>query len=191
MFSIPWGQGAIPSRYGKPIHPSPFGYGSPIGNFGRPSGSNSPIRYDDDPVPPPDSGSQESSYDPQNLPARLPIRAPNGVLEIYNRMVDDLIRNMKVEFERRELDPMGVVIRPTPPGPVRVPGHLQKRPYRRPGAALYRSNSDKPTLNGKFHRSSSREESPSEVIPRSRRGNGILNMEKNEMKRIGIAARQF
>ncbi len=35
---------------------------------------------------------------------------------------------------------MQVVIRSTPPGPVRVPGYLQKRPFRRPGAALYRSS---------------------------------------------------
>lgn len=35
---------------------------------------------------------------------------------------------------------MDVVIRPTPAGPVRVPGHLQKRPFRRPGAALYRAS---------------------------------------------------
>lgn len=60
-------------------------------------------------------------------------------MEIYNRVVDDLIGILKNDFKRRELDPMPVVIRSTPPGPVRVPGYLQKRPFRRPGAALYRS----------------------------------------------------
>jgi hypothetical protein len=83
----------------------------------------------------------ESTYDSQQLPAKLPILAPNGVVEIYNRVVDDLIRKLEVDLTKKELDPMSVVIRPTPPGPVRVPGYLQKRPFRRPGAALYRSNS--------------------------------------------------
>ena len=38
------------------------------------------------------------------------------------------------------MDPLPVVIRPTPAGPVRVPGYLQRRPFRRPGAALYRAS---------------------------------------------------
>jgi hypothetical protein len=84
-------------------------------------------------------GDGDSSYDTQQLPAKLPILAPNGVVEIYNRVVDDLIRKLEGDLLKKELDPMMVVIRPTPPGPVRVPGYLQKRPFRRPGAALYRS----------------------------------------------------
>jgi len=149
VFSSPWSQalqqggGSYPV-YGKPIRPSPFGYGSPIGNYGRPTPgagtSNSPVSYDDDPVPVPSS--IESAFSPPQFPSKLPIRAPNGVVEIYNRVVDDLIKKLKSDFGKADLDPMSVVIRSTPPGPVRVPGHLQKRPFRRPGAALYRSNKD-------------------------------------------------
>jgi hypothetical protein len=90
----------------------------------------------------------DSSYDSQKLPSKLPILAPNGVVEIYNRVVDDLIRKLEVDLQKKELDPMSVVIRSTPPGPVRVPGYLQKRPFRRPGAALYRSSSPVQSQSG-------------------------------------------
>jgi len=139
VFSAPWSQQSSsgsqgPSRpqYGKPSRPtSPYG-SSPYGK--PPSGQ---ISYDD---PIPASSSFDSSYDAQQLPSKLPILAPNGVVEIYNRVVDDLIKRLDADFKKKEIDPMMVVIRPTPAGPVRVPGHLQKRPFRRPGAALYRSN---------------------------------------------------
>jgi hypothetical protein len=85
-----------------------------------------------------DGDGSSSSYDTQQLPSKLPILAPNGVVEIYNRVVDDLLRKLEADLVKKELDPMPVIIRPTPPGPVRVPGYLQKRPFRRPGAALYR-----------------------------------------------------
>jgi hypothetical protein len=150
-----------PQGYGKPHGgpppgrpysgpPPSGGHGGPGGNYQGPppgsgypppGGSGYPSRgdYNDDPIPP--MSDAESTYDSQQLPAKLPILAPNGVVEIYNRVVDDLIRKLEVDLTKKELDPMSVVIRPTPPGPVRVPGYLQKRPFRRPGAALYRSNS--------------------------------------------------
>ncbi|CAL8074987.1 unnamed protein product [Orchesella dallaii] len=152
QFGVPpfsWGGGNRPpgpNGYGKPPGPGrpgpPGGYNRPDGPGGPPVGypprGDGPVGnpYSDDPVPP----HPESSYDPQRLPSKLPIEAPNGVVEIYNRVVDDLIGILKTDFKRRDLDPMPVVIRSTPPGPVRVPGYLQKRPFRRPGAALYRSS---------------------------------------------------
>jgi len=140
-----------PQTYGKPPGgpPRPYSGGPPGGSYPPPPGGNYPGQssnypsrgdYNDDrdPIPTPNL---EATYDTQQLPAKLPILAPNGVVEIYNRVVDDLIRKLEVDLAKKDLDPMAVVIRPTPPGPVRVPGYLQKRPFRRPGAALYRSSS--------------------------------------------------
>lgn len=146
QLKVSWGGGNRPpghgpNGYGKPRPGPPTGYSRPDGGpppGGYPPRGDGPAGnpYSDDPIPP----HPESSYDTQRLPAKLPIEAPNGVVEIYNRVVDDLIGILKTDFKRREIDPMPVVIRPTPPGPVRVPGYLQKRPFRRPGAALYRSS---------------------------------------------------
>lgn len=169
MFEVSWGGGnrpppGPPNGYGKP----PGRPGPPGGGYsGRPEGGPPPggypprgdgpagNPYSDDPIPP----HPESSYDPQRLPSKLPIEAPNGVVEIYNRVVDDLIVILKNDFKKRELDPMPVVIRATPPGPVRVPGYLQKRPFRRPGAALYRSSPITPGLD------SLKLPAPSKLVP--------------------------
>jgi len=139
--SVSWGGGSRPGPhgYGKPpsgSHPPnmpPFGSG---GGYPPPPRGEGPY---DDPIAPLDS---EQTYDSQKLPSKLPILAPNGVVEIYNRVVDDLLRNLAKDLKKRDMDPMPIVIRATPPGPVRVPGYMQKRPFRRPGAALYRAVDD-------------------------------------------------
>ncbi|CAG7725570.1 unnamed protein product, partial [Allacma fusca] len=58
------------------------------------SGVNAPPSYDD-PIP---QIPHDSTYDTQSLPAKLPILAPNGVVEIYNRVVDDLIKRLETDF---------------------------------------------------------------------------------------------
>lgn len=176
LFQAPWGKGHNRQPFGKPSRPSPFS--RPM-NYGKPATYSSSQFYD--PIPP--NPNLDDSYDSHQLPAKLPLLAPNGVVEIYNRVVDDLIKKLEVSFRRREIDPMNVVIRPTPTTPVRVPGYLQKRPFRRPGAPLYRSNGPMGPLRRKHGKSNPLPDEPEGNKPKdaeeqpSFRGAGKISKE--------------